>query len=202
VIRVPEVLEPDGFAAARADGEAWLQRKGSRGKPPPLWSKFREHLAHGFGQRCGYSAMYTDSGQVDHYRCQNEYRSLVYEWANYRYCSGEINSRKKCLDVLDPYEVGPSWFEVTYPGLQLVLTSNVPEEMKERARFTIEKLHLRDGEAVLRARRTWLCMYGAGRLAMEGLREMAPLIAEMVLKHGITPEQIRERFGAVPRAPW
>jgi len=187
VIRVPPVPEPDGFDEARSKGNRWLESNRA-GSPPSLWSAFRDDLEHGFRSRCGYAAMYTPGGQVDHYRCQRDYRALIYEWTNYRYVSGTINSRKKALDVLDPYEVDPSWFEILHPSLQLVLTSAVPDEERARAERTIIKLGLRDGEFVLKMRRQWLQMYLESKVNLAGLRDLAPLLADMIERHEVSPD--------------
>ena len=64
--------------------------------------------------------------------------------------------------------------------MQLVLTDRVPDEIRLLAEFTLEKLGLRDHEVVVRYRREWFRMYQEGRLDLDGLREVAPLIARAV----------------------
>jgi hypothetical protein len=123
--------------------------------------------------------MFEPVGTVDHYRsCENHPR-LAYEWSNYRYASGWINSSKGTLDetVLDPFQVEDGWFEILLPSLQLVLTDAVPSEERARARFTLERLHLRDDERIIRQRRQWYQMYQESKLSLEGLADVAPLIA-------------------------
>lgn len=73
------------------------------------------------------------------------------------------------------------WFAVLLPSLQLVVVpENVPEQLRELAVQTLERLHLRDDERVLRQRRSWYRMYQQGKLTLAGLREVAPLIAAAV----------------------
>ena len=194
MIRVRKVPVPDGFAAERERGEAHMRAHPSR-DPLDIWSRFRGHLAEGFGQRCGYTAMLTYDGQVDHYRCQRDYRHMAYDWSNYRYCSVTMNRRKGTKDVLDPYEIETQWFEVQYPSLQLVLTPAVPESERGRAQRTIVDLGLGDDDFIIRQREDWLEMYELGELSLDGLRKLAPLLADMVERHGIQPRQTKADFG-------
>jgi len=43
---------------------------------------------------------------------------------------------------------------------------------------------LRDDERVMRVRRQWLRLFEEGKIGLEGLREMAPLIAAAVERRG------------------
>jgi hypothetical protein len=86
------------------------------------------------------------------------------------------------MRVLDPYEVQDGWFEILLPSLQLVVTSTILPVFRERAEYTLERLHLRDDERVLRQRRAWHQMYCEGILSLEGLRKTAPLIARAIEK--------------------
>ncbi|MCP4133810.1 MAG: hypothetical protein GY754_22770 [bacterium] len=54
---------------------------------------------------------------------------------------------------------------------------NVPDEYREKAEYTIQRLHLRDDERVSRQREEWLRMFYDGELDLDGLRKKAPLIA-------------------------
>jgi hypothetical protein len=187
----PPSEPPDFDVQVRQPGNQWLAQnldengqlpKGTR--PPDRWSDFKGQLADGFNNLCAYSVMYEPVGTVDHFlSCENHPR-LVYEWSNYRYLSGWINSSKGTLDeaVLDPFQVEDDWFEVLLPSLQLVLTDAVPQGEQDRAKFTMERLHLRDDERVIRQRRQWYRLYQEGKLSLEGLEERAPLIARAVRK--------------------
>ncbi|MEM9463512.1 MAG: hypothetical protein AAGF11_55740 [Myxococcota bacterium] len=63
----------------------------------------------------------------------------------------------------------------------------VPIDTQARAERTIIELGLRDGEFLLRARRRWLEMYLSARLTLDGLHEIAPLLAAMVEREGLRP---------------
>lgn len=192
MIRVdPERLcEPTDFKLKCQDkGTKWLlenpkaARKGDK-RPKDFWSAFKPQLSDAFGELCAYSAMYEPVGTVDHFVPVDADESLAYDWANYRFASGWINSSKqKCVEILDPLRVQDGWFEVLLPSLQLVLVpENVPEPLRELAEYTLNRLHLRDDERVLRQRRSWNKLYQDGKLTLEGLRQMAPLIAAAVDK--------------------
>jgi hypothetical protein len=68
------------------------------------------------------------------------------------------------------------------PSLQLVMTDAVPATERERAAFTLARLHLRDSEPIIRQRRSWYEMYEQGKLTLEGLDDVAPLIAQAIRK--------------------
>ncbi len=187
----PPPEPPEFDEQSRRPGLAWLEKnrdengKIPKGKKPlSYWSPFREQLADGFHNLCAYSAMYEPVGTVDHYLSWENHSKLAYEWSNYRYASAWINSSKGTEDdkILDPFRVEDGWFEILLPSLQLVLTEAVPPEERERARYTLHRLHLRDDERVIRQRREWYAMYQRGELNLVGLEKKAPLIAHAIRK--------------------
>jgi hypothetical protein len=184
MIRVQPVPEPAQFdSKVRQPGNAWLaQINDTTVRPKDLWSHFLSDLADGFGNRCGYRAMWDTDGTVDHYLSCKNHRHLAYEWSNYRFSSGSVNSSKKNLDnlTLDPFEVDDNWFEVIFPSFQLVLTNNVPTNMRDKAQFTLDRLKLRNGNKVREARRLYYGLYRDGKITLEGLRTFAPQVAHAV----------------------
>ena len=185
MIRCEEIPEPEDFDhRARQPGRTWLAAYPGATRPKDLWSPFKPHLADGFKNLCAYSAMYEPVGCVDHFLSWKNRPDLSYEWSNYRFCSPWINSSKRDVDdrILDPFKVEDGWFEIILPSLQLVVSESIPPELKEKAEYTLSRLHLRDDERVLRQRREWYRMYQEGELDLEGLRKKAPLIAQAVLK--------------------
>jgi hypothetical protein len=180
----PEPAEFD--QNVRQPGNAWLSQHPDSQRVPSYWLAFTNDLANGFNNLCGYSAMcILGEGTVDHYFCRKNHRDLIYEWSNYRYISPRVNSSKGTLDnrVLDPFEVGDDWFEIILPSLQLVLTDKVPSSERTRAEFTLKRLHLQNGERIMRQRVKWYQMYLNGQITLEGLDTNAPLIARAVRKH-------------------
>lgn len=184
VVPLPEPPEFD--EKARQPGLAWLEANPGAKRPKDFWSPFKPDLADGFHQLCGYTAMYEPVGTVDHFLPVNPERHLAYEWRNYRFAAGWVNSSKRTASVLDPFDVKSGWFEILLPSLQLVVTDAVPTEYRELAQYTLERLHLQDDERVLRQRREWLRMYEHSELALAGLWKKAPLIAEAVERSGVS----------------
>ena len=183
--------EPASFdASCRQKGAAWLaahpkaSRKTAGKRPKDYWSKHKPALADAFRNLCAYGAMYEPVGTVDHFLPIDADESLAYEWSNFRYASGWINSSKsKAVAILDPLCVKAGWFELLLPSLQLVtVPANIPEDLRELAQQTLHRLHLCDDERVLRQRRSWHQLYQQGKLTLAGLREVAPLIAAAVDK--------------------
>ncbi|MGK9045883.1 hypothetical protein KXR63_00790 [Stutzerimonas chloritidismutans] len=180
--------EPAEFdVKCRQKGAQWLASNPKAGRKPKqrprdYWSPFKGDLAEAYLDLCAYSAMYEPVGTVDHFLPVDVDESLAYEWSNYRFASAWINSSKnKALIILDPFDVRSDWFEVLLPSLQLVVVpENIPEPLRELAAKTLERLHLRDDERVLRQRRAWYRKYQEGKLTLQGLREVAPLIAGAV----------------------
>lgn len=194
----PPPEPPDFDARCRRKGQQWLQdnpraTRGRDKKLPSHWTEFRPELAKGFNGLCGYAAMIIvpqDDAEVDHYLSVKNREDLAYEWSNYRNACGLMNNAKKSLDdkVLDPFVAGHGWFQVSLPDLQLRLTDEVPPDERARAEFTLKKLKLRDGEAVLRWRQSFFELYLSGDLSLKMLKRWAPLIAEAVEREGIQPQ--------------
>lgn len=187
--------EPDLFdEACRKKGRDWLAANPEKIRPRDLWTQFKPDLAEGFGHRCAFGAMWIPDGTVDHFVSCNEDMTLAYEWSNYRYMAGWLNSsksKKKAADLLDPFDVCEGWFEVLLPSLQLVVTDDVPAAFREIAKKTLASLPIRDDERLLKTRREWLRMYEDEELNLEGLRRKAPLIAAAIDRRAALPNPIR-----------
>jgi hypothetical protein len=186
LIRFDKPPKPERFhAEAEVPGACWLADHPDAKRPHDYWTAFKGELADGFRNLCAYSAMYEPVGTVDHFVSWDEDRSLAYEWSNYRYAAAWINSSKQNIQahqILDPFEIGEGWFEIILPSLQLQVSGSIPDSLKERAKFVLKRLHLRDDERVIRQRREWYRMYQDGELTLDGLRAKAPLIAAAIDK--------------------
>ena len=92
------VPEPRDFdSRARIPGAKWIAAHADAQRPKDFWSPFKQDLARGFSSLCAYSAMHEPVGMVDHFVSWREDRSQAYDWDNYRYSSGCMNSRKGLL---------------------------------------------------------------------------------------------------------
>lgn len=197
MIRVEEVPEPPTFDRdARQPGNAWLAAN-PRAKAdtfPDLWSPFRDDLARGFRQICGYCAMWTGDPSIDHYFAKEskEGRPRTYEWSNYRFADRRMNSRKRLLNarVLDPFRIGSDWFEILLPSLEMVVVEErVPIQSRDDAYYTLKILRLND-DNILEIRKQWYIPFVEGLVSLPYLAHKAPLIARAVQK----------RLSEIPRA--
>jgi hypothetical protein len=186
MIPVAKVKKPKDFdAKVKAPGDQWLKDNPKAKRPKALWTPYTKTLADGFAGLCGYAAMHDPTGgTVDHYLSFKNHPKKAFDWSNYRYASGTLNSSKRNADdtVLDPFEVQAGWFEIELPSLQMRVTDAVPIAFRAKAEYTLTRLGLRDGERVLRWRQSWYEQYLSGNLTVDGLRKWAPLIADAVEK--------------------
>jgi hypothetical protein len=186
VIPVAKVRKPKGFdKAVKTPGGVWLKANPKAKRPKALWTPYLGQLEAGFASLCGYAAMLDPTGgTVDHYLSYKNHPSLAYEWTNYRFASAALNQSKRTEDakVLDPFTVGAGWFEIILPSLQLTLTARVPPGEKARAAHTLKRLKLGNGERIIRWRQHWYCLFETGKLDLKGLRQVAPLVAEAVVR--------------------
>lgn len=179
---------PEGFDRdVRDKGNKWLAAHPT-GRPKDYWNeydnKYKFKLADAFADLCAYSAQKLNQpGTVDHFVSIKEDRSRAYDWKNYRYAAGWLNSSKQSgkkellsTQILDPFEVQDGWFEMHLPSLQVCVTDAYPPELREKANFTLDRLHLRDDERLVRFRRSWLKKYQAGRADLDLVEEHIPLL--------------------------
>lgn len=189
MIPVAKVKKPKDFdTRVKVPGDKWIKANPGAARPNPLWTPYTSTLADGFSKRCGYAAMHDPTGgTVDHYLSFKNHPNLAYDWGNYRFASGTLNSSKRNADdtVLDPFEVGENWFEIELPSLQMRVTDAVPQAYRAKAEYTLKRLKLRDGERVIRWRQSWYELYLSKELTLDGLRKMAPLIAAAVEKNQV-----------------
>lgn len=204
MIPVPKLTEdnqPGLFDAnCRTPGNAWLEAhpENDPHEKSEWWSQFKPDLAKHFSYRCGWLGTSIEmEGIVEHYlSCGNRkdgskkstpspHRHLAFEWTNYRYASGVVNSRKGNHDdaILDPCDVKEGWFEVTLHGFQLVVTNAIPNEHRSKAEFTLKTLDLRNGHHARMARWHWYERYwNGGTPLLDLLEKDAPLVAAAVRK--------------------
>ena len=190
MIPVAKIKEPKTFKAKCGQkGKNWLTKNPGRTRGfPDYWTQFQRNLADGFKNRCGWWAMEIEDGDVDHFLSKKNHPSKAYDWDNYRYIAGSVNSSKRNHDdnVLDPFEVKAGWFEIHLPSMRLVRTGNLPKHLEAKADFTLKQLKLDRGTKVRRNRRRWYEAHkkwlqdSSKGLSIGGLEEIAPLVADAV----------------------
>lgn len=99
------------------------------------------------------------------------------------------------------YSVRASWFEILLPSLQMRTTVRVPPALRAKAEYTLKRLKLRDGERIVRWRQKWYERYQRGLLTLDGLRDVAPLIADAVERQAAsTPKSAAKARKPAPKA--
>jgi hypothetical protein len=184
VIRVARRKAPHGFnERVFRPGTAWLAANPS-GRPPSLWLGVKGQVISAFDHRCAYSAMWlSPDGEIDHFVSIDEDRRRAYRWRNYRYVAPWLNRSKQHIrasDLLDPFDVEDDWFALELPSLELGVTFTCPVAVRPRADVMLDRLHLRNGETVMRSRRAFYEHYLAEEVKIGFLDGRAPLIARAI----------------------
>ena len=139
-----------------------------------------------FAHRCAYTALWDLNGTVDHFHAYAHAPDSAYDWPNYRYATGWVNSSKQDKlpgTCMDPFDVEEGWFEIILPSLELVVAKDrVPAHLLGLAQQTLTSLPIGRHSRVLKARRVWYEMYRAKELTLDQLRRFAPQIAASVFK--------------------
>lgn len=182
--------EPSYFTEkVQKPGLKWLTENPDWQTKPPrrprnYWKVCLPDLADAFQELCAYTAMHIPSGTVDHYLSCTNHHDEIYKWSNYRYAINWINSSKNNIDteILDPFEVGEDWFEIHLPSLILQTTPQIPKEYKEKAEYTLVRLHLDRGTHVMRQRRKWYKLFQSGKASLDVIAVVVPLLAKAIRK--------------------
>jgi hypothetical protein len=160
---------------------------------PAYWREVRasdeksalDDLMERYDQYCAYLAMRieaaTGSPTVDHFIPKERNWKLVYEWSNYRLSAGCVNGAKGNKDVVDPFQVGPGWFELNLDTFRVVRGAAAPSAEHARIDETLTILNLRQ---CLAQRRDFIRRYREGRMDLSHLETYAPFIAAEFRRQG------------------
>jgi len=151
---------------------------------PPFWRAALDDMLECYERRCAYLAMYiphaTGSPTVDHVAPKSYAWQLVYEWSNYRLCTSIINAKKGALlDLVDPFEVQPGWFELNLNTFHVVRGQTAPTSKHAKIDATLPVLNLRP---CWKEREEYVYRYRLGPKPQKGidlpfLEDRAPFIA-------------------------
>ncbi|MCX4241607.1 hypothetical protein [Paraliomyxa miuraensis] len=206
MIRVDRHPAPKNFERdVQEPGLRWLENPNNRTKPRPrdYWKHCRDDLERQFESRCGYAATWISSGYTDHFvswsRCKscNEHHR-AYEWENLRWMAPELNSLKSDHEILDPFEVQDSWFDIHLPSLRLRMTDAIPVEHRGTAERTLQVLKLESGPLVRKWRQAELRLFANGTSLSE-IMHRTPLLGRALEQlfaaspEDLEPEQLRFR---------
>lgn len=161
----------------------------------PFWRLALDDLRVAYGSICAYSCFrihpVTGSATVDHMVPRSLSWRGAYEWNNFRLACLDMNARKgDSLDVLDPFEVGATWFALELVGGQVVAGAGArrSRSMRWRVDRTIEVLNLND-QTLRGARLSDLEGYLARRFGYAHLQRESPFVARELRRQGkLLPE--------------
>lgn len=115
---------------------------------PPIWREALDDMMRAYEQRCAYLAMFierTGNPTVDHVIPKSQVWNLVYEWSNYRLCTGIVNSKKGDLrGLVDPIDAKDGWFELDLTSYRVVRGASAPTRQHRKIDATLPLLNLRD----------------------------------------------------------
>lgn len=193
---IPRQLRPEPTyfdARIRQRGLTWIAAHPGNTDYESYWTECSSDLAAAFDDLCAYSAEYCPEcgASVDHFLPKCDHPDKVYEWSNYRHAAYKINSRKWKNPTLDPFSIGPGWFEIRLPDLHAQVTSKCPNERKSQANEFLNQLDLRCGASAIGQRQRWLKRHFTKfHPDLTFLQAMAPLLASALAS--AAPDLIRE----------
>lgn len=112
------------------------------------WTQCLDNLADAFNQVCAYCCIRIDAitgdRTVDHFVGKVKNPDLAYEWSNYRYSSGTMNSRKERVkgEFCDPFVIQDGWFELNLITMELKPNPTCSGEQAALIQRTINALEL------------------------------------------------------------
>jgi hypothetical protein len=168
-------------------GKAWLDANPiakPKERPPSYWTKkpIKKKLRQNFRSLCGYTLMHEMRGTVDHFISWDTDRKKAYEWDNYRFCAGTVNSSKKTADdaVFDPWEIEFEWFEIHLPSMIMVVSRAAPPALKQKLEFTLGRLPIADTDEVIDYRAEYYDGYKLGEMTLAWIERKAPVLAASI----------------------
>ncbi|MEM9454171.1 MAG: hypothetical protein AAGF11_08320 [Myxococcota bacterium] len=153
---------------------------------PTYWTKALGDLMDAYGEICAYSCFrihrVTGAASADHFAAKSRSWRKVYLWSNYRLCCSRLNARKREFgDVLDPFDVKPSWFQLELVGFQVKPNPRLAVALRDGIQATIDRLGLDDfrHQREEDAERYW-----RGDISLRVLREESPFVAKELRRQG------------------
>jgi hypothetical protein len=183
--RSPRITHPGPRRAKVADTASKIPTD----KFPPFWREVLDDMMEAYEQRCAYLAMFieeTGNPTVDHVIPKSLAWNKVYEWSNYRLCTGVVNSKKgELLELVDPVDAKTGWFELDLASYRVVRGASAPKVQHQKIDATLPLLNMRD---CCMQRRRYVDEYqrgpGAKGIDLAYLEYRAPFIASELRRQG------------------
>ena len=123
---------------------------------------------------------------MDHFLPKNANPWLAYDWTNYRLSSERVNSLKgEKTGILDPFQIGPQWFQLKFPGCVVVPGGNLPPSFIPAARWTIKVLKLNDDDDLVQERCNIVRMLRDGHVQIGFMEQRYPFIADELKRQAV-----------------
>lgn len=193
-VAIQRVLGKSVKAAGRKPTRTYARPEDIPGdKFPTYWTEVRgsdhksalDDMMEKYGQFCAYLAMRieraTGSPTVDHYVPKERDWKLVYEWSNYRLSASCVNGAKGTRDVVDPFEVGPGWFELDLDTFVVRRGNAAPAAEHVRIDETLKILNLRQ---CIAQRGDFITRYRTREIDLVHVEIYAPFIASELRRQG------------------
>jgi hypothetical protein len=197
---IPVILQPepaDFDANVRQRGHAWLAREGIAldaapqrvAELPKYWTRANKQLWDAYSGVCAYLAIFfewsTGAASTDHYIAKSRKAGDAYEWNNYRLaCFGPNQKKNRFDDVLDPVGLAPHTFVVNFASGNILPNPDLPEQQKNAACKTIQRLDLAGPENnAMRARH--YSLYVGGDVSLRYLRTHSPFVYAEIVRQGL-----------------
>ncbi len=183
--RAPRIKRSGPRRAKIADSESTIPGD----KFPPFWREALDDMMKVYEQRCAYLAMFieeTGSPTVDHVLPKSLAWDRVYEWSNYRLCTGVVNSKKgELLGLVDPVDAKVGWFALDLASYRVVRGAAAPKAQHPKIDATLPLLNIRD---CCVQRRRYVDEYrrgpGVRGIDLAYLEYRAPFIASELRRQG------------------
>lgn len=182
----PDREPPENFDDLVATpGNNWLaENPNSKERGPSHWNKapVKMKLRQNFNKLCGYSLMHEMRGSVDHYISWKSDKTKAYDWDNYRYCAGAVNSSKQALDavVFDPFEIEFTWFEIHLPSMIMRVSAAAPDDLRQKLEYTLNRLPIAHVDEVIDYRAEYYEGYKSGEMSLPWVRRKIPVLAASI----------------------
>ena len=134
---------------------------------------------------CAYSCYFihevTGDDTVEHFLPKTPHPTLAYEWTNYRYVCGKLNTWKRTNEnVLDPFEIEDGWFNIEFPSLLVKASVGLDARLITRIRNTITQLRLNEDDPCIRCRQRIIEDYCSGDISFDYLKRHAPFLGREI----------------------
>lgn len=206
MIHVDPVEEPADFnVRVRQPGHAYLEFVAAATPDfigRDYWRRCLDQLREAYRGTCAYTATYieavTGAQSVDHFVPKRIDPHQAYEWSNFRYVCGRMNSRKRIdVAIIDPFLIDGDIFFLEFVSMLMIVNPAVPYEVAERAHVTIDVLGLND-ERCTTDRLNWVINLANGDVSADYVARRAPFIDRELRRQGLDAPALRDMMAKRP----